>query len=62
MIIVNKEIRRWLGIWLNSQLKFLSHINKRVKKACIPEIQIKGLIKTQRLMPRLVRQIQLAMI
>ena len=28
----NKEATRWLGVWLDSQLKFTSHINERVKR------------------------------
>ena len=34
----NKEATRWLGVWLDSQLKFISHINERVKKVCTAEI------------------------
>ena len=34
----NKETTRWLGIWLDSQLKFKSHVNKKVRKARIAEI------------------------
>ena len=25
----NKDIMRWLGIWLNSQLRFIAYVNKR---------------------------------
>ncbi len=50
----NKEATRWLGVWLDSQLKFTSHINERVKKARITEIQLKGLTNTQELAPGLV--------
>lgn len=35
---------KWLKVWLNSQLKFISYINKRVKRICIAKIQIKDLI------------------
>ena len=42
-ISFNKEATRWLGVWLDSQLKFTSHINERVKRARTAEIQIKGL-------------------
>ena len=50
----NKEATRWLGVWLDGQLKFSVHINKRIRRACIAKIQIKGLIKTYGLMPGLV--------
>ena len=53
---------RWLGMWLDSQLKFTSHINERVKRARTAEIQIKGLTKTYGLVPGLVRRIQLSVI
>ena len=39
-ISFNKEAMRWLGVWLDSQLKFISHINERVKRAGIAEILI----------------------
>lgn len=42
-IVFNKEATRWLGIWLDSQLKFTSHINERVERARAAEVQIKGL-------------------
>ena len=61
-IMFNKEATRWLGVWLDSQLKFTSHINERVKRARTAEIQIKGLTKTQGLAPGLVRRIQLAVV
>ena len=50
----NKEAIRWLGIWLDSQLKFTSHINERVKRARAAEIQIKRLTQTYGLVPGLV--------
>lgn len=37
-ILFNKETTRWLGVWLNTQLKFTSHINERVKRARTAEI------------------------
>lgn len=54
----NKETTRWLGIWLDSQLKFTAHINERLTKAKSAEIQIKYLSGTYRLAPGLVRPIQ----
>ena len=45
-ISFNKEATRWLGVWLNSQLEFTSHINERVRRARTAEIQIKGLTKS----------------
>ncbi len=56
----NKEVTRWLGIWLDSQLKFTAHINERLTKAKSIEIQIKHLSTTYGLVPGLVRQIQIA--
>ena len=56
----NKEATRWLGVWLDGQLKFTSHINERISKARTAEIQIKGLTRTYGLAPGLVRQIQIA--
>ena len=58
----NKEATRWLGVWLDSQLKFTSHINERIRRARNAEIQIKGLTKMQGLVPGLVRRVQLAVV
>ncbi len=58
----NKEAIRWLGVWLDGQLKFSAHINERIRRAHIAEIQIKSLTKTYGLMPGLVRRIQLAIV
>ena len=58
----NKEATRWLGVWLDSHLKFISHINERVRRARAAEIQIKDLTCTYGLVPGLVRQIQLAVV
>ena len=56
----NKEATRWLGIWLDSQLKFTAHINEKLLRARTAEIQIKGLTRTYGLAPALVRRIQIA--
>lgn len=61
-ILFNKEATHWLGVWLDSQLKFTSHINKKIQKARNAKIQIKSLTKMQGLIPRLVCQIQLAVV
>lgn len=61
-ISFNKEATQWLGIWLDSQLKFTSHINERVRRARTMEIQIKGLTQSYGLVPELVRRIQLSVI
>ena len=53
-ISFNKEATRWLGIWLDSQLKITSHINERVRRARTAEIQIKGLTRNYGLIPSLV--------
>ena len=58
----NKEATRWLGVWLDSQLRLTSHINERVKRARTAEIQIKGLTKTYGQVSGLVRQIQLLVV
>ncbi len=41
-ISFDKEATRWLGVWLDSQLKFTSHINERIPRARNAEIQIKA--------------------
>ncbi len=51
-----------LGIWVDSQLKFSSHIHERIKRARIAEIQIKGLTRMYGLVPGLVRRIQLSVV
>ena len=56
----NKEATHWLGIWLDSQLKFTTHINKRLTKAKTAEIKVKRLSGSDRLASELVRQIQIA--
>ena len=61
-ISFNKEATRWLGIWLDSPLKFTSHIHERVRTARTTEILIKGLTKTYGFVPSLVRQIQLSVV
>ena len=58
----NKEATRWLGVWLDSQLNFTSHINERVRRARTAEIQIKELTRTYGLIPSLVRRIQLSVV
>ena len=50
----NKEAIQWLEIWLDSQIKFTSHINERVKRAYVAEIQIKRLTKMYKLVLGLV--------
>lgn len=55
----NKEATQWLGLWLDSQLKFTSQINERVRKAQTSEIQIKGLTRMHDLVPGFIWQIQL---
>ena len=62
IISFNKEATRWLGVWLDSQLKFTSHINERVRRARTAEIQIKGLTKTYGLVASLVRRIQISVV
>ena len=55
----NKEATRWLGIWLDSQLKFTAHVNERLAKARAAEIQVKGLSGLYGLAPGLLRRIEL---
>ena len=56
----NRDATRWLGIRLDSQLKFTAHISKRMSKAKTAEIQVKRLSGTCGLAPGLVRRIQIA--
>ena len=58
----NKDATRWLGIWLDSQLKFTAHINEKVQRARTAEIQIKGLTRNYGLAPALIRRIQIAVV
>lgn len=37
----NKKVIHWLGIWLDSQLKFTAHIKKKLIKAKTAEILTK---------------------
>lgn len=59
VVFFNEEATRWLGVWLDSQLNFSLHINKRMKKAKAAEFMIKQLSKTQGLCPGLVQRIQI---
>lgn len=61
-ISFNKEATRWLGIWVDSQLKFSSHIYERIKRARIAEIQMKELTQMYGLVPALVRRIQFSVV
>lgn len=58
----NKEATRWLGIWLDSQLKFTAHVNEKIQSARTAEIQIKGLSQTYGLAPALIQRIQIAVV
>ena len=58
----NKEATRWLGIWLDSQLKFTAHVNDKFQRTRTAEIQIKGLTRTYGLAPELIRRIQIAVV
>lgn len=58
IIYFKKEATQWLGVWLDSQLKFAFHINKKMKKAKVAEAQIKKLSKTYRFCLRLIQKIQ----
>lgn len=52
----------WLGIWLDSQLKFSSYINERVKRTRAAKISIKRLTKTYGLAPDFIYQIQISIV
>lgn len=39
----NKEAIGWLRVWLDSQLKLSAHINEKIRRVHIAEIQIKRL-------------------
>ena len=56
----NDIATRWLGVWLDSGLTFVTHIRERVKKAQAAEARIRGLTRTYGLSPGLVRKIQIA--
>ena len=58
----NKEATWWLEIWLDSQLKFISHVNEKVRKACTAKIQIKRLMQTYRLAFSLIKRIQIVVV
>ena len=49
VVFFNKEAILWLGIWLDRQLNFASHINKRLKMVKAMEIMIKQPSKAQKL-------------
>lgn len=55
----NDKATRWLGVWLDSGLTFVTHIKERVKKAQAAEARIKGLTRTYGLPPGLIRKIQI---
>ena len=61
-VLSSIEATRWLGIWLDSQLKFTAHVNQKIKAAQAAEIQIKGLTRTYGMVPGLVRRVQLAVV
>ena len=61
-IMFNRKATRWLGIWLDSQLKLTSHINEKMRKTRTAEVQIKGLTRMHGLVPGLVRRIQLSVV
>lgn len=56
----NNTATRWLGIWLDSSLTFVTHIRERLKRAQAAEARIRCLTRAQRLPPGLVRKIQIA--
>lgn len=58
-IMFNKDVMCWLKIWLNSQLKFITYINKKLTKIKTAEIYIKCLNDTYKLAFRLIKQIQI---
>ena len=47
-------------MWLDSRLNFSSHFSERLKRAKTAEVRIRGLSKTYRLPPALVRRIRIA--
>lgn len=58
----NKDATRWLGIWLDSKLKFTAHVNEKLQITRTAEIQIKGLTRTYGLAPALIRRTQIAVV
>lgn len=53
-VLFKKEPIQWLEIWLDKWVNFLFHINKKIKKAKVINVQIIGLSKTYGLCPELV--------
>ncbi len=41
----NKKATWWLGMWLDSGLNFIVHINEKLKKTKMAEVKIKELSK-----------------
>ena len=58
----NDSATRWLRVWLDSRLTFVTHIRKRVKKEQAAEVRIKSLSRTYRLIPGLVQKIQIEVV
>lgn len=50
-IALSKEATRWLGIWLDSRLKFHARFNERIKRAKTAEARIKSLCKVYIVQP-----------
>ena len=56
----NKEATRWLGIWLDSALKFRAHKDVYLQKARKAEARLRGIVSKKGLASGLVRKIQIA--
>lgn len=56
----NNKPTRWLGIWLDNWLTFITHINKRLKKPHISETRIRRLTKSYGLFLGLVQNTEIA--
>ena len=55
----NKETTCWLVIWVDSELKFISYVDKKFQRTYTAKIQIKSLTRTYRLAPALIQRIQI---
>ena len=58
----NKEVTRWLGIWLDSSLKLTTHRQKRINRAKVAERRLRSLVDKFGTTPATARTLQTAII
>jgi len=54
----NKEVTRWLGVWMDPLLMFKEHHNRCMKKARAAEASLRTLTQTYGVVPEIVRAVQ----